>query len=226
MNKLVLTLGLVSLGCGAFADDPGQGANDAEGESKAAFVWIEPGRSTFWHTATNHVLTVPIVFPSGANKATLAIRGDRYAADREVEKTDDVVDCTITLPEPKSQLDEDVYALELSFDDAAETVQKARLGLVRSAKAGNECVTRCLVPATGHKWSKTAGRAVLWVPYGMTSLTVNDEDFNPQLGGNQGWCVVTGLEVGQTTEVTMVADGETYSSSLRGGPCGLFIVVK
>ena len=226
MKKLLLTISLVSLGFGAGADNQVQGAIAAEGESKSAFVWVQPGMSTFWHTATNHVMTVPIVFPEGATMATLSIRGDRYSVDREIQRTGNVVDCAITLPEPKSQLDEDVYVLELTFDDPSETVRRARLGLIRSAMTGGEGVTRCLVPAEGHRWGKTAGRAVLWVPYDMTSLTVNGEDFDPQLDGDQGWCVLTGLKVGETAQVEMVVDGETYSSSLRGGPCGLFIVVE
>ena len=226
MNKIMKAFGLVSMGLGVVVGGQARGASAAEGESAPAFVWVQPGVSTFWHTATNRVLTVPVVFPEGARVATLSVRGDKFSANYEVQKVGACTDCTITLPEVKSQFDEDVFALELRFDDEAGTVQNARLGLVRSATAGNECVTRCFAPADSRKWSKTVGRAVLWVPYGMTSLTVDGESFDPQLNGDQGWCALTGLTLDHVTQVELVAGGETYSSGLRGGPGGLFIVVR
>lgn len=226
MNKIMKAFGLVSMGLGVVVGGQARGASAAEGESAPAFVWVQPGVSTFWHTATNRVLTVPVVFPEGASVATLSVRGDKFSANYEVQKVGACTDCTITLPEVKSQFDEDVFALELRFDDEAGTVQNARLGLVRSAAAGNECETRCLAPSDSRKWSKTAGRAVLWVPHDMTSLTVDGKDFDPQLKGDQGWCALTGLSAGQNAQVEMTADGESYSALLRGGPCGLFIVVQ
>lgn len=224
MSKLLLALGLASLGFGAVAEE--QGVNAAMGESAPAFVWVQPEVSTFWHTATNHVLTVPVVFPEGASVATLSVCGDKFSANYEVQKAGVCTDCTISLPEVKSQFDEDVFVLELRFDDEAGTVRNARLGLVRSGVSGNEGETRCLAPVNSRKWSKTAGCAVFWVPYDMTSLTVDGEDFDPQLNGDQGWCALTGLTLDHLARVEMVAGGETYSTDLRGGPGGLFIVVQ
>ena len=48
-----------------------------EAESNTAFIFLDNGESTFWHTATNATLALPIDFPIGASSATLTISAPR-----------------------------------------------------------------------------------------------------------------------------------------------------
>jgi len=43
--------------------------------SEPTFVFLRPETSSFWNTATNNTMTVPIDFPSGATSASLAVSG-------------------------------------------------------------------------------------------------------------------------------------------------------
>ena len=48
----------------------------AELTSEPTFVSLRPETSSFWHTATNNVMTLPIDNPVGANSASLSVMGD------------------------------------------------------------------------------------------------------------------------------------------------------
>ena len=194
--------------------------------SEPTLVFIRPETSSFWNTATNNVMTVPIDFPSGATTATLTVSGVGYSATyADIEKGTDSY--TFTLPPANSPQTENVYDLALSFDDG--TVRRAKLGLIEGLSPNAEGTTRCLAPANGRVWeSVKGGRAVLPVPYGaeQISVTVNGETRTEPTGlnGAQGWFAL-GISGGDQVSLSMIAGGLSYSASLHGA-LGFILIVQ
>lgn len=186
--------------------------------SDPTFVFAKPGISSFWHTATNSTMALPIDFPEGATKASLAVNGDRYSRTYT-----DIVEqeFVLTLPAATSPKTENVYDLTLSFDDEAGTVRRAKLGLVESFSPGDTGTTRFQVPAEGAVWK----RAVLPIPYGTTSFTLNGVETDTGLGGDQGWYALRGRS-GETYSLSLVVDGVDYSASLMGYSDGAVVILK
>ena len=194
--------------------------------SEPTLVFTRPETSSFWNTATNNVMTVPVDFPAGATKATLTVSGLGYSAVYAdiLRGTDSY---TFTLPVADSPQTENVYDLALSFDDG--TVRRAKLGLIEGLSPNAEGTTRCLAPANGRVWeSVKGGRAVLPVPYGaeQISVTVNGETRTEPTGlnGAQGWFAL-GISGGDEVSLSMIAGGLSYSASLHGA-LGFMLIVQ
>ena len=47
--------------------------------SDPAFVFLKPETSSFWRTATNSVVTLPVKYPEGATSADLTVNGVGYS---------------------------------------------------------------------------------------------------------------------------------------------------
>ena len=95
-------------------------------ESEETFVFLRPETSSFWNTATNSTMSLPIDYPNGATKATLEVKGvgyDKTYSDITADSYE------IELPVPDSPQTENVYDLKLTFDDG--TVRTAKLGLIQ-----------------------------------------------------------------------------------------------
>ena len=137
-------------------------------ESEETFVFLRPETSSFWNTATNSTMSLPIDYPNGATKAKLEVTGVGYSKVYE-NITSDSFD--IELPVPDSPQTENVYDLKLTFDNEA-IVRTAKLGLIQGLSPDSEGATRCLAPAEGSVWNKVKYRAVLPIPYGTTSLSM------------------------------------------------------
>lgn len=214
MRKLKRTLAIAMCGvaCASFA---------AELISDRAFVILRPQTSSFWVTATNSTMTVPIDFSSGATSAALDIRGMNY-----VKSYGDIVTnaFTFTLPEPDKPEAENVYDLTLMFDDG--TVRTAKLGLIQGLMPGAEGMARCLAPSGGAKWSKIRQRAVLPIPYGMTTLKVNGVETDTGLGEAQGWHVLGGVKENEHVTLTMTVGDATNIVSLVGYGDGFVVIMK
>ena len=194
--------------------------------SEPALVFTRPETSSFWNTATNNVMTVPVDFPSGATVATLTVSGLKYSATYEnIAKGTDSY--TFTLPVADSPQTENVYDLSLAFDDG--TVRTAKLGLIEGLSPNAEGTTRCLAPANGRAWERVKDRAVLPIPYGMTSftVTVNGEQRSAEIGlnGAQGWYAL-GVKGGDDVSLSMIADGLSFSASLFGANFGTLLGIK
>ena len=94
--------------------------------SEPTFIFLKPETSSFWNTATNSSMTLPIDYPNGASVATLSVKGVDY--DRTyLNITEDSFD--LELPAPDSPKTENVYDLTLTFNDG--TVRTAKLGLIQ-----------------------------------------------------------------------------------------------
>lgn len=194
-------------------------------ESEPTFVFLRPETSSFWHTATNNVMTVPVDFPPGATSARLYVSGVQYTRTYD-DITADVNAFTFELPAADSSEKENVYDLALAFNDPSETVRRAKLGLIQGLEPDAEGVTRCLAPADGSLWEKVKGRrAVLPIPYGTTSLQVNGVETPTGLDGAQGWFALR-VPAQAPTTLSLIANEITYTASLLGEEGGFIIIFK
>ena len=190
--------------------------------SEPTFVFLRPETSSFWNTATNNTMTVPIDYPNGATRATLEVTGIDY---RRVYT--DITDnkFTFEMPVPVSPKAENVYDLSLTFDDVARTTRTAKLGLVQSLSPDAEGTTRCLAPSEAKVWKKVQGRTVLPIPYGTTSFTVNGVETDTGLGGAQGWYALRRVGSDESVTLSLVADGVEYMASLLGST-GMMVIFR
>ena len=206
MRRSITLLTLLLLAVLAFADNS---------ESNPTFLFLRHKESFLWCTATNNTVSLPVVFPSGATSATLSVSGLGYSANYL-----DLVEgeFLLTLPAATAPSNENVYDLTLAFDDG--TVRNAKIGLVQGVKSGAEGSTRCLAPAGSRKWRQVSGRAVLPVPYGITSFTIDFSDagmiMESGLDGAAGWYPLV-LSYPSTAMLDMTdADGTEWSAVLNG----------
>ena len=196
-------------------------------ESEPTFVFLRPETSSFWNTATNNMMTVPIDYPAGAKKATLQVSGLGYSCSYANITGPEY---TFDLPAATSPETENVYDLVLSFyDESGAPVSEprtAKLGLVQGLSPDAEGTTRCLAPAGSKVWNKVKGQAVLPIPYGMTSFKVNGIDTDTGLGGAQGWYALGKIDPNEPVSLSMTADGKEYIASLLGGGAGLMMILR
>ena len=201
-------------------------AYGTEANSDAVFVFLRPETSSFWNTAMNSTISIPIEYPEGATKATLEVAGPGYS------KTYSDLPAgyfELSLPPAVSERTENVYCLTLSFDDG--TMRTARLGLVQGVSSGTEGMTRCKPSDSASSWSKVKYRAVLPVPYGMKTvkIAVNGTDFEEKdtgLGGAQGWFALDPVARGDRVSVSGSANGIQYDATLFGWGDGFFFHVR
>ena len=197
----------------------------AEGsKSDATFVFLQPETSSFWRTATNSTMTIPIYYPKGATKADLLVDGMQYAKSYN-DITAESVD--IELPAPTNERTENVYTLTLSFDDG--TVQTAKLGAVRGYAKSVAGVARCVIPEESASWKKFKYRAVLPVPHGMKNLALCLNGAEPQpleTDGAQGWYGLEGIKRNDSLDFTYELNETPYALSLVGGGDGFFFIMK
>ena len=189
-------------------------------ESEPTFVFLRPETSSFWNTATNSTMTLPIDYPMGAKSATLDVSGVKYHRFYEniVESSFDLL-----LPEPTSPENENVYDLTLTFDDG--TVRTAKLGLIQGLSPDAEGTTRCLAPVGAGVWNQANKRAVIPIPYGTESFAVNGEVVDTGLKGAQGWYALKGRS-GETYSLSLMAGGVQHFASLVGLSDGLMLIFK
>ena len=190
--------------------------------SEPTFVFLRPETSSFWNTATNSTMTLPIDYPSGATKATLTVNGVGY---NRVYSNLTGTSIEIDLPAPDSPKTENVYELSLAFDNGAAP-RTAKLGLIKGLDSGAKGSTRCIAPAQGKVWSTATDRAVLPIPYGTTSFTVNGVEHDTGLDGAQGWYALSPIERGETITLSCLANGVSYAASILGGGNGFMLIFR
>ncbi len=188
--------------------------------SDSTAIFVTPEKSILWSTATNNVVSLPIVFPDGASSATLSVTGLGYEASYEIATPGDFV---LTLPAASSPETENVYELSLSFDDAAATTRTARVGVVDGIQPENHGETRCMSPVTSPKWGRVKGRAVFPIPYGVTSFTVDGAEAVTGLDGAWGWYALY-LRGGETADLNL--DNGAAMATLYGVPEATTISIR
>ena len=184
--------------------------------SEPTSVIVVPEQTILWATATNSVVSLPVIFPAGATAATLTVSGATYS-QTYADLTPGSFD--LTLPAATSHRNEDVYELGLTFNDPAHTVRTARLGVIAGLDTGGRGTTRCLAPADTHDWRWLRSRALVMVPFGTTSLTmaINDEPaatLDTGLGGAAGWYLLR-PGVRGTVALTLSVDGADIPATLN-----------
>jgi hypothetical protein len=194
--------------------------------SEPTFVFLRPETSSFWNTATNSTMTLPIDYPRGATKATLTVSGAGYAAKTYPNITGSSFD--LELPVPDSPQNENVYDLTLTFDDG--TVRTAKLGLIQGLSPDSEGSTRCLAPAEGDVWNTIKKRAVLPIPYGTESFTMSVNggtvtDVDTGLNGAQGWYAFRPA-TGDSVSLSLMVGGINYAATLLGKGDGYFVIIR
>ena len=199
-------------------------AGSAAGALSESFTaFLRPDESSFWRTAHGSSVTVPVDFPSGAQTAALTVKGVGSGYSKVYDGISGE-SFEFELPEAVDSQSEDVYELTLTFDDEDKTVRTAKIALVKGLMPDASGKTRCLVPEHSRKWNRViGGRAVVPVPYGATSLTVDGAE-NPGLDGKQGWCVLKNLKSAEAAEAVLSVGGETYAASLMSAGGLLFLV--
>jgi hypothetical protein len=193
----------------------------AECTSGRTFVILRPETSSFWTTATNSSMSVPVDFPKNSRSAKLEVSAD-VGSYRFVLENITADSCSIVLPAAIAPRSENVYRLKLTFDDGS--VRTAKLAVVQGIRPGNEGSARCVVPYGALRWNRIYGRVVLPVPYGCTSLAINGR--REELDGSQGWYALDGGVAGGSTEVSAIMDGEEYSAVLARAIGGMFFHVR
>ena len=197
----------------------------ASGTSNGTLVYLRPEMSSFWHTATNRTIDLPVDFPSSAAKATLTVTG-AFGYTQEISDIT-TPSVTVTLPAADHSIDkpatEDVFDLSLSFDDG--TVRTARLGLISGLGADGEGATRCLAPATDRGWAKVNGSVAIPIPYGMKTFEIGGVSTNTGLNGAQGWFP---LKLRGRTEATLtgIVGEDLYSATLSGVAVGFSVIIR
>ena len=191
-------------------------------KSAETFVFLRPETSSFWHTATNNVLELPVEFPQGASSATLTVTGIGYRQTISGITGDT---CTLALPAATNAAEENVYSLVLAFDDG--TTNSVRLGLVQGLGEDGRGSTRCVAPKDGRAWNFVERKAVLPIPYGMTSFMLDGVETDTGLDGAQGWFAVGPLAPQATQGVALAtAAGESYSAELVGKAAGFYLFFR
>lgn len=190
-------------------------------ESKnSAFVMLEPEKTALWRTAPAGTFSVSVPYPPGVEKrAVLSVSGYRYSAEYEVNGGESFM---LTLPAPKENSPdrENVYNLALTFADGS--VKRARVGAIAGFDGSNEGSTRLIAPADGGRWGLVVRSAVIPVPYGTFSITVNGETVDTALDGAAGWFMLSPLAVG--AEYNLAIDG--VFATLTGGMDGTVLLVR
>ena len=194
--------------------------------SEPTFVFLRPETSSFWNTATNSTMTLPIDYPRGATKAMLTVSGAGYAAKTYPNITEPSFE--LELPVPDSPQNENVYDLTLTFDDG--TVRTAKLGLIQGLSPDSEGSTRCLAPAEGDVWNTIKKRAVLPIPYGTESFTISVNggavtEVDTGLNGAQGWYVLKPT-TGDSVSLALMVGGVNYVATLLGKGDGFFVIMR
>lgn len=184
-------------------------------------VYTAPDETSFWRTATNNVITLPVHFPRGASSAELEVRAWRY---RRVYGGLQEGDFNLELPAPTDPSREDVYELKLVFDDG--TVRRARLGVIFGTGAKSSGSTRCVFDGESADWTAFTRRAVLPVFHGAASLSVNGEDIDLGFDGGRGWFSLVAERSSSELELGMsVPDGD-FSALLRGYVPGMLLLFR
>lgn len=196
----------------------------ASDRSAPALVYLRPETSSFWHTATNSTMTLPVDFPFGASSATLTITGAFGYSQTISDITTSSV--TVTLPEAtmseNAAATEDVYDFTLEFNDG--TVKTAKLGLISGLGEGRG-TTRCLAPASGSAWEKVKGQVAIPIPYGMTSFEINGTPTDTGLDGAQGWYALK-LKSDISAALSGIVGGNSWSALLKGAATGFFLILR
>ena len=186
--------------------------------SDPMFLNLSPDRTAFWRTATNASFTVSWTRPWGAGSATVTVVGATGEERKYENLTGESLE--ISLPVPDSEKAETVYSVGLAFDSAPDIVKVVRIAVLRET-------SRLRFPGTKN-WDAADSSAVLPVPYGATSLTIDNETVDTGLGGAAGWYAWNGIDEGPETHVLglTLPDGDLLAEVRYAPTPGLLLILR
>ena len=134
--------------------------------------------------------------------ATLSVSGYRYSATYSITGDSSFV---LTLPKPEENRPdkENVYSLTLTFSDGS--VKTASLGGIAGFDGSSEGTTRCFLSKSDPRWGTVKRSAVLPIPYGTETISVNGTETDTGLDGAAGWFLLAPLSGG--TSYNLAVDG-------------------
>ena len=133
----------------------------------------------------------------------------------------------VELP-PATSLDtENVYAIDLTFDNGVRRV--ARIGHVNMGADADRNVgsTRAIGPKSA-AWGEVYRSAVIPTPYGVTEVTVNGESVDAGFGGAAGWFFLDKPDFGPSgmSDIAMSTVNGDFNVRLRRIIKGLAVCVR
>lgn len=191
-------------------------------KSESIFLHLEPEKSSFWHTAADNVMELPVVYPEGASSAELTVTGIGFSRKYEGITGDSV---EVVLPPAVSSSTENVYGFTIAFDNGVTNT--VRLGLVQDIGEDGRGSTRCMISESARKWGIVERTAVLPIPYGMRSFTLNGVETDTGLDGAQGWFAVGPLAANEELEAGLLtAEGDVWQALMSGKFSGFFLHLR
>ena len=192
----------IALAAAAFGANAMFAASEAVSASPA-FVFLQPEKTALWRTGTGNSFSITIPYPPGVEKtATLSVSGYRYSATYSITGDSSFV---LTLPKPEENRPdkENVYSLTLTFSDGS--VKTASLGGIAGFDGSSEGTTRCFLSKSDPRWGTVKRSAVLPIPYGTETISVNGTETDTGLDGAAGWFLLAPLSGG--TSYNLAVDG-------------------
>lgn len=180
-------------------------------------VFLNAEDSYLWRTAPSATFTVQWENPEGV-PATLRVVGRGYA---QTYSGLTATSQQLTLPTAADDASENVFMLTLTLD---EDVRTAQVAVVRGVGVGGEAQTATYRDAamSEKQWAKFRDHAVLPIPAGTETFSIDGQTIDTGLRGAAGWYMLQGVNIND--EYTLALDGEEVTVRNRSG--GLVIVVQ
>lgn len=180
-------------------------------------VLLHPETSYLWSVAPTEAFTLRWTAPADAT-ASLRVVGKGY--DQTYSGLTGGAQ-ELSFPAAGKATDENSYDLTLTLSDG--TVRTARLATVCGLGAGDAAVSAPLRDASNvTEWSKFVNQAVLPIPQGTASFTIDGVATETGLDGAAGWYLFD--PPGTNAVYTLCADAMT--AQVRCCPSGLLFIIR
>lgn len=185
--------------------------------TQEVFLHVDPSIDDYWHLAPSDPAVLSWEKPAGAAKADF----ERTSSGAPVA-VKGIFEDRIALPSGgplECAADERVFDIALTFDDPARTVKKAKVAFLADvAEVRNP---------DGRDWDRVKGSALLPVPSSATSLTVGGLSIEVGThGGANCWWFFPANVHDAPVDMSLEADGETYSASVVCRISGMWLMVR
>ena len=155
-------------------------------QSNEIDIFVNPEKSFLWRTAESSSPVVSWETPSTAVSASLEVNSLKGKSTYDVFGVSEFI---LQLETPDSAAAENVYDLTLTFNcGESNVVRRGQIGVVRGIGDTGAAGTEVDIRPGDDKWSLLNSRkAVLPVPAGAGTLTIDGTVNHTMLGGAAGW---------------------------------------
>jgi hypothetical protein len=197
-------------------------------ESNSLDVFVDTTKSHLWRTAETTSPEIQWETPEGAVSATLNVKSKYGLTAHDVTGE---TKFELALEVPKSADSENVYDLTLVFDfGSSNTVVRGQIGVVRGLGGSGAAGAVADIRKVDDGCSKFKGNsAVLQIPAGTKSLTIDGGPVTLALDGTAGWYGLNALSpkpgrVPYSFELS--ADDRAYVADVIVLSSGLSLIIK